>query len=111
MRGQVTRFSLVPPPFLVSMVVGDSTKVEDVSKPLDVLWKVPPTRLLRVIQTTTPKTMAKIVFKMQNQAIAPTNQVSVWTACEIELVVVYTYARLSVAMNRSKELAISGITT
>jgi hypothetical protein len=55
--------------------------------------------------------MAKIIFMMQKQAIAPINQVSVWTACEIELVVVYTYASLSVAMNRSKELAMSGITT
>jgi len=94
------------------MFVGDSTKVGDVSKLLkDALWESPPTTLFTVVQTTTPKVMGKIVFMMRNQAIAPTNQMSVWTACEIELLVVYTYARLSVAMNRSKELTESGVST
>jgi hypothetical protein len=56
------------------MVVGDSTKVGDVSKLLkDALWESPPTTLFTVVQTTTPKVMGKIVFMMRNQAIAPTN--------------------------------------
>jgi hypothetical protein len=103
----------VPPPCLLSMVVGDSTKVGDVCQLMTderSLGKSPH-ETLDTRSTTTPKERAKIVFMMQSHAIAPANQISVWTACEIELVMVYTYAGLSMEMNRSKELVEKGIST
>ena len=91
--------------FFLSMVVGDSTRVGDVCQLLNVLWESPPTRTCTLDRITTPSETAKIVFMMQSHAIAPTNQTSVWRACEIELLMVYTNAGLSMVMNRSKELA------
>lgn len=97
----------MPPPCLVSMVVGDSLKVGDVCKLLnDVLWESPPPRdFVHSSRQRFSKETAKIVFMMQSQATATANQTSVWRACEIELTVIYTSMSLSMAMNRSKELA------
>jgi hypothetical protein len=84
------------------MVGGDSTKVGDICKLMTderSLGKSPH-ETFNTRSTTTPKETAKIVFMMQSHAIAPTNQISVWAACEIELLMVYTYAGLSMAMNR-----------
>lgn len=88
-----------------------SARRSETQATLYVLWESPPTRLCALVRTTTPKETVKIVFMMQNQAIAPTNQISIWRACEIELTVIYTYASFSLAVNASKVLEKSGIST